>query len=96
MYILVDNGVPVAQIRFELKEGRWLIGYSVAAASRGKGYGTKVLSMGMEHLPPGRIAGQVKPVNSGSVHIFRKLGFHEQQTSDANGDALFEFWLDKF
>jgi UDP-2,4-diacetamido-2,4,6-trideoxy-beta-L-altropyranose hydrolase len=72
-------GVPVGQVRLELREGAWLIGYSIDAAFRGLGLGKRLLAGAL-----GRHAGEfsdfavyglVKEGNPASCRVFEALGF---------------------
>ena len=95
MFMLEDEDDAVGQIRFEFREGEWLIGYSIGLKSRGKGYGKEILRSGIEQIQQGKISGYVKPENSASVKIFLHLGFLQEKIVKENHNTLIKFSLQK-
>ncbi|WP_299759619.1 UDP-2,4-diacetamido-2,4,6-trideoxy-beta-L-altropyranose hydrolase [uncultured Pontibacter sp.] len=80
LYIAEAAGVPAAQIRFSLSEGRAVISYLVASAFRSKGLGHVVLLKGVERLLQEHpelelVEGLVQKDNMASVKAFEKAGF---------------------
>lgn len=80
LYVLVDNNIPVAQVRFDLEQDTLLVDYSVDANSRGKGLGTIVLQKAMDAAIKSdivffRFNAFVKDGNIGSARVFEKLGY---------------------
>jgi RimJ/RimL family protein N-acetyltransferase len=74
-------GTPVGQARFELADGRWVVGYSLDAPFRGLGLARPLLEGAMAALrardPAARFDAWVKPDNEASLRAFRRLGFTE-------------------
>lgn len=83
-YVLEEDGVPVGQIRIAKEGDDGVIGYSIDAPFRGKGYGTRLLLLAEENvrkdLPGVRtLVGEVLPENLPSQHAFEKDGYQKAQ-----------------
>lgn len=91
MFLLEEDGMPVGQLRLEKKEGVWMIGYSVDADHRGKGYGKKLIMHAFDNIESGSIVALVKPANQTSVKIFSDLGFSDKGQIEENGVLLTRF-----
>lgn len=96
MFIFEINGEPVGQIRYQLVENEFVLGYSVDAEHRGKGLGTSILMRGSMTLKKERgnditIVGNVKHENVASVHAFRNAGYEEEKSLEY--DSSFKFVL---
>lgn len=93
---LTEGEDPVGQIRLDQVEaGTWQISYSVASESRGRGFGSRLISLGLFQLSAKlgrsvRIVALVKQDNPASLRVFRKLGFDEQEIMH-NGIASVRF-----
>jgi RimJ/RimL family protein N-acetyltransferase len=78
-------GTPAGQVRFQLADGRWVIGYSIDAAFRGIGLARPLLEGAMaalrRHDPQARFDAWVKPDNGASLRTFRGLGFAERRAA---------------
>jgi ribosomal-protein-alanine N-acetyltransferase len=65
------------------------LGYTLARASWGRGYGTEIARALAEHafdaLGAARVVAQVEPDNRASRHVLEKLGMTEQETRMAHG-----------
>lgn len=85
-YLLEDGNRLMGSIRFDIKEGDALISYLLDPSEHGKGIGSLLLKMGMEHLLMEnqdtfyQFIGEVMPENKGSVRIFEQLGFNIKKT----------------
>ena len=84
IYIIeTEEGFPIGQVRFDLKENGWEIGYSIDQAARGRKLGKKMLEAAMFEFryeqPRAQIFGRVKRENKPSQKIFKELGFDEQR-----------------
>jgi len=97
-YILVDDGVPVGQIRAFCQDNRAEIGYSIDSDKRGSGYGKIICQLFIkkikkEHPEIRKLIARVKPDNVSSVHCFLKNGFvktfeqYELELKDAHMDV---------
>lgn len=83
LFIAKVAGVPIGQIRFDVKENNAYIAYSIDAKFRGKGLGKLILEKGIQefknkHNAELQIIGFVKFQNVPSCKIFRSLGFQEE------------------
>ena len=83
IFILEDSNTPVGQIRFDIKEDKAYIDYSVSKDNRGKGYGKVLLDMGVSKLKEIRpevktVIGLVKPQNEESKNCFKNSGYPEK------------------
>ena len=87
-YILYWNELPIGQIRLNVEDGEALIGYSISAEYRGKGFGRKLLELVREQLAADKISsvikliGQVKYENQASARAFEKCGFTKREMTD--------------
>jgi ribosomal-protein-alanine N-acetyltransferase len=65
------------------------LGYTLARAAWGRGYGTEIARALAEHafdvLEAPRVVAQVEPDNRASRHVLEKLGMTEQETRMAHG-----------
>lgn len=84
-YILCDGELSVGQIRLNIEGNAAVIDYSVAAAFRGKGYGSRMLRMIPMQIVQDRISnvtelvGQVKYGNNASARTFESCGYAKQE-----------------
>lgn len=79
-FIMMEDDKPVGQIRLNTTDEEAEIGYSIAAESRGKGYGRKILQLIAEminerypHIK--KLIAKVKPENEASKKIFEGEGY---------------------
>ncbi len=74
------DGMPVGQIRFTRRDDAYLINYSVDAIFRGRGWGARLVQLGLATWrEPGspRFLAEVKHGNQASAAVFERLGFVE-------------------
>jgi UDP-2,4-diacetamido-2,4,6-trideoxy-beta-L-altropyranose hydrolase len=88
IWIVEDlSGTPVGQIRFDCKEDEAEVDLHLAPDQRGKGYGSKLIALGVQKLFDETsivsISASVKIENSASAKAFEKSGFI-QTASDEN------------
>ena len=80
--VLEAAGLPIGQIRFEeIGDEAW-IDYSLDSIVRGRGWGTRLVALGMDLLrsnKPVHFCAEVKPNNKVSRSIFLRLGFVEKE-----------------
>jgi len=97
LYIAVNDGqIPVGQIRFDIREdGEAEVDVHLAPAERGKGYGTALITEGLQMLflaTDVRIVHSfVKMKNNASRNAFLKAGFKEQGTEHMHGQEVYHF-----
>ena len=83
IYILQRGELPVGQVRIELRDSEWHIGYSIDAAWRGKGYGRIVLQLLERMVSDGTLLlGEVKFNNIASQKVFEDLGYTKSVNSN--------------
>ena len=82
LFVLEAAGLPIGQIRFEeIGDEAW-IDYSLDSIVRGRGWGTRLVALGMDLLKsdkPVHFCAEVKPNNKVSRSIFLRLGFVEKE-----------------
>ena len=72
-------GRPVGLVRFDARDGRWLVGVQVAPERRGQGWGRVLLAGGLERMAVKRDAhrfiAEIKDNNEASKRLFAGCGF---------------------
>ncbi len=79
-FILMDEGMPVGQIRLSVDKDEAEIGYSIAQSCRGKGYGHEILRLIAEEIRVNypyikKLVAKVKPDNIASNKLFESEGY---------------------
>ena len=86
LFVLLDDGAPVGQIRFTMnRDGEAEIGYSVAREARGRGFARALIELGVAAMAARgvqTIVARVKPDNLASIAAFRRCGFQQDGSSD--------------
>ena len=87
LLLFFEKDQAVGQVRLQITAQEAVIGYSVARAARGAGYGLAMLHFAHNHLQRQRggvtnIVGYVKRSNLPSLITFRRLGYQEAATDD--------------
>ena len=85
LYILVDCGNNVGQIRLNVENKIGIISYSIDKRYRNNGYGTKILQLVEDKIISGDIGvtelqGLVKISNIASQKAFEKMGYKKEET----------------
>lgn len=83
LFVLVANGLPVGQIRFDKEDNAARIDYSLDKLVRGRGWGVKLVSLGvdiLQKIEPMRLLAEVKINNQASKSVFSRLGFTLAET----------------
>ena len=86
-FIALDNhNIPVGQVRFEVEDGEAEIDVSVDKSKRGLGYGSPIITMGVEELSRAvyinAIHAFVKLENRVSIKAFQRAGFENQNITE--------------
>jgi len=96
-YLLVENGEPVGQIRYD-RDARGQtaeISFSIAKEKRGKGFGTEILRLtaarAVADLGCREIVGFVIEGNEASSKAFLRAGFTTEGLIDVRGRRAFRF-----
>lgn len=86
IFILGFNKINAGQIRFDLKEDNyWHIDYSIDIDQRGRGYGLKIVEMGIKSFPiPVKLMAKVKHLNLPSIKVFQRLKFDKEIDNEGN------------
>ncbi len=99
-YLLLEDGEPVGQIRYDRDaDGQAAeISFSIAKENRGRGFGIKVLRLTAERaardLSCREIVGFVIEDNEASSKAFLRAGFTTEGTVEIHGRRAFRFvWL---
>ncbi len=79
-FILIDDDIPVGQVRLDVDGDEAEIGYSIGPAYRGKGYGHKILQLVLEEVKINypsinRLISRVKADNTISNKLFVSEGY---------------------
>lgn len=80
LFVLEAAGLPVGQIRFDKEGGEAHIDYSLDPIVRGRGWGLRLLALGidrMRQIEPVRFRAEVKAGNEVSAAVFLRNGFTE-------------------
>ena len=80
LYILMDDEIPIGQIRLNIQDSEAEISYSVSAEYRGKGYGKILLELIVDevkisHPEIKTLLAKVKPDNLASNKLFVDEGY---------------------
>lgn len=96
LYVFEAAGLPVGQIRFDQEGDEARIDYSLDTLVRGRGWGSRLVSLGMQRLEkigPIRLRAEVKTDNEASRSVFLSLGF--TMTGNENNCFIFRRDLEK-
>jgi hypothetical protein len=84
-------GLPIGQVRFDLKDNSWIISYSLAAFARGKKLSKKMLILALGEFyrdnTTRAVVGEVKSTTQTSQQILNDLGF-TASSSDGGGMSI--------
>jgi UDP-2,4-diacetamido-2,4,6-trideoxy-beta-L-altropyranose hydrolase len=97
-YIVQDHsGVPVGQIRFQIKGREAVVSVSIEPAHRRLGYGTQLIRLGAEKifnsLQLELIHAYIKQGNEVSIRAFDNAGFSQVGTKEMDGNRAIHFML---
>lgn len=99
LLILEADGLPVGQLRFDLRDGRAIINYSLDTCVRGRGWGREIVERGLRWLRSEtgdtllELVAIVRVDNQASMRVFERLGF-ERATSSFDGELVHRFTRD--
>ena len=85
LFVLVADDIPAGQIRINISDSVAEISYSISAEFRGRGYGSKIVSLLVEKIKEGMpdiktVRARVKPDNTASLIVFEREGFLKKET----------------
>jgi UDP-2,4-diacetamido-2,4,6-trideoxy-beta-L-altropyranose hydrolase len=93
LLIMEADGLPVGQLRFDLEDGHATVNYSLDACVRGRGWGRRIIEMGLQWLSahgpdrPVQLVAIVRVDNPASSRVFERLGF-VGEASSAQGSQV--------
>lgn len=83
--MITADGLPVGQIRAEVKGLEAIIGYSIDSAFRGRGWGTRLLELAalawQREGNSSQLTGEVNTRNEASCRAFIRAGFEESKST---------------
>ena len=95
LFIAEQDGIPVGQIRYEIKASDAVVSVSLERTVRGHGLGSSVIRLGSERvflvLGIDSIHAYTRPDNCGSIEAFRSAGFQAAGSSLVNGNEALHF-----
>jgi len=90
---------PIGQVRFDIDDAAATLSISVAGASRGRGYGAKLVDEAVRRLfqtsAVELVEAFVKPDNAASLAVFRKAGFTNTGARVVRGQPAVRFILQR-
>ncbi len=89
VWVLDAGGLRVGQIRIDRRGADAYVSYSLDPIVRGRGWGLRLMELGLATIPPGSVGsviGEVKPENQASRTIFERLGFTSRLADE--GDRI--------
>jgi UDP-2,4-diacetamido-2,4,6-trideoxy-beta-L-altropyranose hydrolase len=99
LLIVEADGLPVGQLRFDLRGGDAVINYSLDMCVRGRGWGHEIIERGLQWLcdevphAPRELVALVRADNPASIRTFERLGFN-RDTSTVDGATTHRFARD--
>ena len=80
-FIMMNDSIPVGQVRLNLNGEDAYIGYSIAKEYRGKGYGREIIQLitktvSLQHPEIKRLIAWIKPDNKASLCLFETEDYH--------------------
>lgn len=98
MFIVLHNGQPAGQIRFErLHHSDCVLSVYLAREFTGKGWGLQAIDLGcrtiFQHWPVSRVVACVRADNRSGYSAFRKAGFAEEKIPTLCSQGHFSFVL---
>ena len=97
LFVLMAGSLPVGQIRFDKREGKAWIDYSLDHFVRGRDWGAQLITMGnalMQQSEPIRLRAEVKMDNYASRAVFMRLGFEQAASVKVGEEAYITFYRD--
>ncbi len=90
MFIVEEEGVPIAQTRFDTEGKHATISIAVVEKLRGKGYGSRIIRSATETFLSARpdiaeVRALINQGNEASLRSFAKAGFTEKGTKEEGG-----------
>jgi len=101
MYVAtIDNGTPLGQIRYDIKQENAVISISIDSKFRSKDYGTVLIRKTSQILfaesNVRRVHAYVKQDNNSSASVFTKAGFKKLELTTLHAQQATHFVLERF
>jgi UDP-2,4-diacetamido-2,4,6-trideoxy-beta-L-altropyranose hydrolase len=101
MYIaILDDGIPLGQIRYDIKQENAVISISIDSKFRSKGYGAVLIRETSKRLfnesDVRRVHAYVKQDNNSSASVFTKAGFKKFELTTLHAQQATHFVLERF
>jgi len=91
------EGLPIGQVRFELTDDGWEIGFALDAVARGRGLGKNLLQAAMkvfrQSISGALVFGKVKKDNLPSQKVFEGLTFAPEEEKKRGGEQGYRYLL---
>jgi RimJ/RimL family protein N-acetyltransferase len=91
------HGIPIGQIRYELKAAEAVVSVSLAFGQRGQGYGASIIESAsrqvFESTAVKLIHAYIKPDNLSSIRAFTRAGFSDSGQVEVNGIVARDYKL---
>lgn len=94
LFVLEAKSLPVGQIRFDDEANEVRIDYSIESQLRGRGWGRRLVALGMQRMSErGRLVfrADVQSTNPASAATFARLGFREVLPAPQGDLRVFRF-----
>jgi UDP-2,4-diacetamido-2,4,6-trideoxy-beta-L-altropyranose hydrolase len=91
LYVMEANGLPIGQVRFDTAQGKAALDYSLDLIVRGRGWGTRLVELGLMQLAgedPREVLAEVRTENVASRMVFDRLGFNSDSHADRTRHTL--------
>jgi RimJ/RimL family protein N-acetyltransferase len=82
IFIAEEDGRKIGMIRFDRDERAWTVSINLAPDQRGKGYGDRILSAGINAIGSPPLIAEIKDDNIASIRLFERCGFRRISHED--------------
>lgn len=83
IFILKSKQISIGQVRIDLVDGLWNIGFSIDAKFRGNGLGKQIIMLLLNRFDSYKFKAIVKKNNKASARIFNLLGFQKTESESS-------------
>ena len=96
----MNDGIPLGQIRYDIKQENAVISISIDSKFRGKGYGVVLIRETSKRVfnrsNVRRVHAYVKQDNNASTNVFTKAGFKKLELTTIHAQQATHFVLERF
>lgn len=90
IFILKSQQISIGQVRIDLVDGYWNIGFSIDTNFRGNGLGKHIITLLLNRFDSFKFKAVVKKTNKSSAHIFNQLCF-QKMASESSELECFQY-----